>query len=671
VGRKGRIGFIIGGMLAFFLLLAVAVPFFVDVERFKPRILAAISEAAGRQVAVDGRLSLSLLPRPRLSVQGLRIANAPGFSSAPMVAVKRLDVEVALWPLLRGDLAIERLVLRQPDILLERAADGANNWTFAAADSPDSPPSSAPQEQAATVSIARMRLADGRLAYVDHGTGRRIAAEDIDAGLGMGGMAGPFDIEARARVQGLDIAVAARIGRLDDGPASVEAQGGLGDDALTWRFGGSYERAGKALRGAFEARAADMARLADRLARAADAPPPRLPARALSLTTHIATTEDGLRLSDLALRLGNSTVAGLLSLDHGARTHVRAQLEAARLDLADWADWRAADPDAPGLVGPFALTLPADFTADVRLAAARLDGVGAPVSNALVVLRLADGRLDVAQAQAQLPGGDAALTGTLASVDGHAAFEGALRLAVADMRALLVAAGVPDRDLPERAYRRAALAGTLRLAGDRLALDGIDARLDDSGVSGRLAWHLRVRPAYDGQLSIDRLNLARYWPAAPAGARDAATVATVSQSPLAGLDGIDADIGLTVVRLERGQHVLGDAAVQLSLLQGVLTIEQARIGDPAQARINISGTARSLADMPKFDLRLDAQGAGAAHVYALLGQEAPPALANGGPLRLAGTAAGTLASMAVDLTGSLGALDAAIKGRLDGLDGPA
>jgi len=56
------------------------VPFFIDLNDYKAEIAAKAKEATGRDLAIDGNISLSILPTPTVTVAGLRFGNAPGGS---------------------------------------------------------------------------------------------------------------------------------------------------------------------------------------------------------------------------------------------------------------------------------------------------------------------------------------------------------------------------------------------------------------------------------------------------------------------------------------------------------------------------------------------------------------------------------------------------------------
>ncbi|MEJ2109395.1 MAG: AsmA family protein [Acidobacteriota bacterium] len=105
----------------------IALPFFIDVNKFKPEIESRLSSALGREVKT-GNLGLSLFSGS-LAVEDISIADNPNFSSAPFLQAKSLKVGVEMMPLLLSkELRITEISLDGPSINLIRSADG--RWNF-------------------------------------------------------------------------------------------------------------------------------------------------------------------------------------------------------------------------------------------------------------------------------------------------------------------------------------------------------------------------------------------------------------------------------------------------------------------------------------------------------------------------------------------------------------
>ncbi len=129
--RALRIG--LWSLLGLVVLVVVGVGIAVatfNPDRFKPEIIAAAQRATGRELTLQGAIHLGFSLQPTLTVEGVSLANPPGFSRPQMATVKELDLKLALWPLLSKKVEITRLDLMQPDILLERNAKGQPNWQF-------------------------------------------------------------------------------------------------------------------------------------------------------------------------------------------------------------------------------------------------------------------------------------------------------------------------------------------------------------------------------------------------------------------------------------------------------------------------------------------------------------------------------------------------------------
>ena len=133
-------------------------------DRYKPQIIAAAHRATGRELTLAGPMHLGLSLQPTLTVEGVSLANPPGFSRPQMAAVKELDLTLALWPLLSKRVEIVRLDLVQPDILLEVNAQGQPNWVFTPAPGATptrSGPATTGEKSGTQINVADLRVEDG------------------------------------------------------------------------------------------------------------------------------------------------------------------------------------------------------------------------------------------------------------------------------------------------------------------------------------------------------------------------------------------------------------------------------------------------------------------------------------------------------------------------------
>lgn len=142
-----------------------------DYNALKPQIAQAVQEATGRELTLGGDLELEVGLTPMLVVENVSIHNVVWGSRPDFVTVERLEVQVALLPLLKKHIEIKRLLLVEPSILIETDASGRSNLAFTP--SQQAAKSRAESETAGTgplsgLIINELQIAKGHLTY-SHG----------------------------------------------------------------------------------------------------------------------------------------------------------------------------------------------------------------------------------------------------------------------------------------------------------------------------------------------------------------------------------------------------------------------------------------------------------------------------------------------------------------------
>ncbi len=130
---------IILALFVVLLLLALAAPYFLNVDRYRDTIARAIEKQTGRQTTL-GAIHARFLPGVALIVRDLHIGNPQGFPSGDVVGADEIRVNVALGPLLHSIVHINSLELVRPKLTLVTDSSGKNNYTFTS-------PSSGPKVQ--------------------------------------------------------------------------------------------------------------------------------------------------------------------------------------------------------------------------------------------------------------------------------------------------------------------------------------------------------------------------------------------------------------------------------------------------------------------------------------------------------------------------------------------
>ena len=123
---------VIAAALVFVVLIAALFAFveFYNFNRFKPLIAKAVKEATGRELKIKGDIDIDFGIRPTLVVEDIGFQNAAWSARPDLGRVKRLEVQMAVWPLIVGKFDFAHLVLVEPDVIVEFDSAGTSNFSF-------------------------------------------------------------------------------------------------------------------------------------------------------------------------------------------------------------------------------------------------------------------------------------------------------------------------------------------------------------------------------------------------------------------------------------------------------------------------------------------------------------------------------------------------------------
>ena len=144
----------------------------LDLNRYKPRIIEAVRNGAGLELAVHGNIEFALGFNLGLLIHDVEIKNADWGSRPEMLTMRRCEMKIALLPLIRGAFVVNRLVLIEPDLLIETDGSGRPNFISTTRDlqkpARESTPSSS---EARRLPIGAVRMENGRFTYRNGRTG--------------------------------------------------------------------------------------------------------------------------------------------------------------------------------------------------------------------------------------------------------------------------------------------------------------------------------------------------------------------------------------------------------------------------------------------------------------------------------------------------------------------
>ncbi len=523
----------IGGLIVL-AVAAVAVLFArFDPNSFKPQIIAALQSATGRELTIGGRIGLSLSLQPTLEVSDVGFSNPPGFSRPQMATLQKLEVQLALIPLLSRHVEIERLVLQQPDILLKTNAQGQPNWQTGAAGAPGAAPPPPPSSPSASpqgsppaspsgtaaaappphIALSSLKIEGGTLAMRD-ATGHTTTLTLKQLIATESAPNAPLHLAIDATYNGAPVSLSADTGSLAGllGGGSARWPIKLAAIAAGAKFtvDGTMGQAseGHGLAATMTANIPDLAALSPLAG--TELPP----LKTIAAQFKLADTKGGtdVALTDLTLTLPQADLAGSLSLQSGAPPVITATLTSKRIDLdalgkslAAVAPAGAGNQTAPAaparqsgrVATDTALPLDAFRLADgtIQLAVDNLRTGGQDYKSVKLHAVVKAGKLTLDPVTLEAPGGQLNVTATVDASQPVPTVTLTLRAPALALQPLLAALGKPGS-----ASGTLELRADLRGAGDTphaiaASMDGaIGAAVEkgqiDSALLGGLLSHL-------------------------------------------------------------------------------------------------------------------------------------------------------------------------------------
>jgi AsmA family protein len=238
------LGVLAGIVLVSFLIIILVVSTY-NYNKFKPEISGIAKQYTGRKLSLAGDIKVKISLFPTFEGNNVSFQNAPWSAYPDMIHAKRVEVQLALIPLIKGSIDIKRLILINPDVIIEIDKSGKTNLEF---NTPEQQKAkAAPVEKAraetAPFYIKEIDIRDGKLTVRNHQKNQTFAlvihrfVEKSEQSMGqadiklkgsfndiplnvsgkVGTLAGiidpkvPFPVDLKAKVGQMEINIAGRI----------------------------------------------------------------------------------------------------------------------------------------------------------------------------------------------------------------------------------------------------------------------------------------------------------------------------------------------------------------------------------------------------------------------------------------------------------------------------
>jgi len=177
-------GLLIVAIVAVFVVGAVFFFLFFDANDFREDVAEAVEKRTGRELLIEGDISLSIFPWLAIELGPTTLGNAPGFDDTPFAQFDRAKLSVRLLPmLLRREVAVNTAELEALRLNLQVDGKGRNNWDDLADGEEAAESADAPGEGAA-IEVSGVDVSDTTITYNDKQSGDSFVLSDMTMKLG-------------------------------------------------------------------------------------------------------------------------------------------------------------------------------------------------------------------------------------------------------------------------------------------------------------------------------------------------------------------------------------------------------------------------------------------------------------------------------------------------------
>jgi uncharacterized protein involved in outer membrane biogenesis len=407
------LGIIVALIVAAYVLLLT-----YNYDRLKPEIAKVFKEATGHVLTLSGPINLKVSFAPTLMVEDVALQNASWGSQPEMATIKRFGVQVALFPLIFGRVDVERLILIDPDILIETSRSGESNLDFLKKIGSAKTKKEAPAKGGVKLTINELRIEKGRITYRNEKSTRTYTVELSSLAASTSTGDSPVQLKLKGAYNGKPFEAAGMfvpLASLTDSskPWPLNLTLSAADTSLTLE-GTIRDVAG--LRGIdikVTAKSKDIAKTGQLLGNPLPLKGP------VDLSFHFTDPEPRIyELSDLKVSSNESDLTGTVKLNvSGSRPILTSHLSSKKLDLLPLLqkkpqDARTAEPERkmlfPSQPLPLGTLQKADATLDLRAAKVLLPDIA--LVDLAVHITLVNGHLLLKPVTAVIGGG---------TLDGH------------------------------------------------------------------------------------------------------------------------------------------------------------------------------------------------------------------------------------------------------------
>ena len=188
---------LIAALAGLFAVAAVALLLFFDPNDFREDVERAVMDSTGRELNIEGDVSLQLFPWLAVEIGQARLGNAPGFGDEPFAELERAELSVRVLPLfMRQEVTVGTAEIDGLRLSLSVDEQGRTNWDdFVSQDEADAQREAdaqlaaevvemtAPSDRGA-LDISGVDISNAFIRYTQLATGESYTLSDVNLEVG-------------------------------------------------------------------------------------------------------------------------------------------------------------------------------------------------------------------------------------------------------------------------------------------------------------------------------------------------------------------------------------------------------------------------------------------------------------------------------------------------------
>ncbi len=204
---------LVGGAMA-------ALVYLIPTDFYKQKIEEQASIMLGRELQINGPVSIKLFPNLQARAQNVTLANPPGFSEANFATMREMRTSIALMPLFSRKVEIKEFILVEPVVVLEKRRNGAVNWAIGNSERAGERASAntgfarEPGALPLEASLGEVRLIDGDIKIIDRVKDKRHHLEGVNLTLNMPSLDGPMKADGQLKLNNSAYTLSGMLGGL-------------------------------------------------------------------------------------------------------------------------------------------------------------------------------------------------------------------------------------------------------------------------------------------------------------------------------------------------------------------------------------------------------------------------------------------------------------------------